>query len=87
MFSRGILGSIGIQFGVEGSKLLSLSESNVLLRTTPVWTALLVVFYLKSEKYSKFIFINSSFCMIGILFISQPPFLNNIFNRIGLAYK
>lgn len=72
-----ILGSIGLvggSLGYYGIQKVPLSESSVLLQTTPAFTSLLAFIFLK-EKYDWFHFGTLVFCTIGVLLVAKPPFL------------
>lgn len=72
-----ILGSIGLaggSLGYYGIQKVPLSESSVLLQTTPAITSLLAFIFLK-ETYDWFHFGTLVFCTIGVLLVAKPPFL------------
>ena len=84
---RAFAGGLGILSRFSGIRLLPLSEGTVLFKTTPVWTALVAVFILKSEKFSINLFVNILLCMIGIAFIAKPPIFVEILNSLGLSIE
>lgn len=47
---RSILGYLGTIFFYSGIKQDSVSEVQVLFRTTPLWTSLMTIYYLKLKN-------------------------------------
>jgi drug/metabolite transporter (DMT)-like permease len=45
--ARSLFGAIAGLFYFEGLKYLPLSEATVLVRTAPIWTALIAIYILK----------------------------------------
>ena len=81
---RGIAGGLGVSCLFTGLKLLPLSEAVVLTKSTPLWTALIVVFVLKQEQFSVKQFFIVLLCLFGISLIARPPFIVDALRYIGL---
>ena len=81
---RGIAGGIGTQFRFEGNRILPLSESAVLFRSSPLWTAMIAIFILKVEKFSLKLIFTIFVCLFGIACIARPPSFINFLNNLGL---
>ena len=45
----------------------------VLMRTAPIWTALIVIFVTKQEKGSWNLLIAITLGFVGVLFVARPP--------------
>ena len=81
---RGLAGGFGVNCLFQGIKLLPLSEAVVLFKSTPLWTALILVFVLKQEKFSIKQLLIVSFSILGICLIARPPFITNALINLGL---
>ena len=73
LISRGIFGAIGGSLLFEGLKHITISENMVLMRTAPIWTALIVIFVTKQEKGSWNLLIAIALGFVGVLFVARPP--------------
>ena len=73
LISRGIFGAIGGSLLFEGLKHITISENIVLMRTAPIWTALIVIFVTKQEKGSWNLLIAIALGFVGVLFVARPP--------------
>lgn len=49
LIMRGFAGAFGVSALFYGLKLVPISEGVVLLKTTPLWTSLIVMFVMKTE--------------------------------------
>ncbi|CAD8120164.1 unnamed protein product [Paramecium sonneborni] len=78
LFMRSIFGCLGTICFYSGIMQVSVSEGQVLFRTSPLWTSLMAIYYLKTEKFQKSLFVNLILCFFGIFLISQPPILLNM---------
>ncbi|CAD8174290.1 unnamed protein product [Paramecium pentaurelia] len=79
LFMRSIFGCLGTICFYSGIMQVSVSEGQVLFRTSPLWTSLMAIYYLKTEKLQMSLFFNLIICFFGIFLISQPPVLLEIF--------
>ncbi|CAD8100569.1 unnamed protein product [Paramecium primaurelia] len=75
LFMRSLLGYLGTIFFYQGIKQVSISEGQVLFRTSPLWTSLMAIYYLKTEKLERNLFVNLILGFLGIFLISQPSIL------------
>lgn len=75
LIMRGIAGGIGVCSLFQGLKLLPISEGIVLVKTNPLWVALIVTFVLKKEKFRCRLLIDVLLCLFGIALIARPPFI------------
>ncbi|KAM3129269.1 hypothetical protein pb186bvf_018648 [Paramecium bursaria] len=75
---RSIVGCIGTLLFYKSLKYLPLSEGVVLYRTSPLWTTIMSIAYLKKEKFGLSLMVFIVTCLVGITLIAQPPFLSQI---------
>ena len=57
----------------------------VLMRTAPIWTALIVIFVTKQEKGSWNLLIAITLGFVGVLFVARPPQLTPLLKRLNLV--
>ncbi|CAD8094396.1 unnamed protein product [Paramecium sonneborni] len=81
LFQRSIIGCIATLLFYTGLKYVNIAEAQVLLQTSPFWTTLIAILYLKTEVFSYKLFANLLLCFLGIIFITQPPFLKLILGQ------
>jgi len=74
LFWRGLFGLFGMSLIYYGVKLLPLSESSVIIQTTPAIVGIFAAIFLK-EKYQLSQFFGVFFCFCGVLFVAKPDFL------------
>lgn len=65
---RSVLEYLGTISFYSGIKQVSVSEGQVLFRTSPLWTFLMAIYYLKTEKLERSLFVNLILCFFGIVF-------------------
>lgn len=78
---RGILGSVGATLWFTSIKLINLSEAIVLHKTAPLWTTIIAVFIIRSERFSYKAIIEIFVCLLGIVLITRPPFIKKLFGE------
>lgn len=74
LFSRGILGSLGMSLNFYGVKQVPVSEAQVISQTSPAIVGIFAVIFLK-EKYTLTQFLGVLFCFCGVIFVVKPDFL------------
>ena len=72
LIARGVAGFAGVGLAFVGIKFLPLSDASVVMQVYPVITGVLAVFVL-GEKYEWSQLVAALVCLIGMLFIAQPP--------------
>ena len=72
------MGCAGTVLFYTALRYLTLSEGVVLFRTSPIWTTIISIAYLKKEKLECGLVVNIVICLLGITLIAQPPFLTSI---------
>ena len=65
-------------------KYLTLSEGVVLYRTSPIWTTIMAIAYLKKERFGLSLMVFIVTCLVGITLIAQPPFLSSIIHGVAI---
>ncbi|CAD8078105.1 unnamed protein product [Paramecium primaurelia] len=81
LFQRSIIGCFATLLFYTGLRYVNIAEAQVLLQTSPFWTTLIAIYYLKTETLSWKLFTNLIVCFIGIIFITQPPFLKTLLGQ------
>ncbi|CAD8097965.1 unnamed protein product [Paramecium sonneborni] len=81
LFQRSIIGCFATLLFYTSLKYVNIAEAQVLLQTSPFWTTLIAIFYLKTEILSYKLFANLILCFLGIILITQPPFLQQILGQ------
>jgi len=74
LFSRGVLGCLGMSLNYYGVKLVPLSEASVIAQTSPAIIGIFAMIFLK-EKYTLSQFLGMLFCFCGVIFVVKPDFL------------
>ncbi|CAD8184827.1 unnamed protein product [Paramecium pentaurelia] len=75
---RSLLGFFATLLFYTGLFYVNISEAQVLMQTTSIWTTIIAIYILKTEQLSLRLIMNFLFCFIGILLLVQPPFLRKL---------
>lgn len=75
---RSFFGAVGGLCFYASFKYITISEGLVLFRTSPLWTSLMAIYYLRVERFTLRLIINLALCFLGIILIVQPPQLKRI---------
>lgn len=67
---RSVVGCTGTVLFYSALKYLTLSEGVVLFRTSPIWTTIIAIAYLKKEKFGIGLMVNIVICLMGITLIA-----------------
>jgi drug/metabolite transporter (DMT)-like permease len=74
LFARGFFGFFGLFSNYQSYRGLSVSDSQTIQFLSPSFTALLGFLYLK-ERLSWRELIGGLVCLVGVMFVSRPPFI------------
>jgi drug/metabolite transporter (DMT)-like permease len=72
---RATMGMFGFLSCFMSLKLVAVSEAVVLMKTNPLWTTLILVYIQKKEKLTIRTLMEIIVCLVGVVFITKPPFL------------
>ncbi|KAM3129267.1 hypothetical protein pb186bvf_018646 [Paramecium bursaria] len=81
---RSVVGCTAQVLFYSALKYLTLSEGVVLYRTSPIWTTIMAIAYLKKERFGLSLMVFIVTCLVGITLIAQPPFLSQIIHGVAI---
>jgi drug/metabolite transporter (DMT)-like permease len=84
LITRGLVGAAGACFIFEGLKYVSLSENLVLVRTNPIWTAVIAFTILKKDRFSLNLLATLIIGFVGVLLIARPPQITPLLKTLRL---
>ncbi|CAD8087613.1 unnamed protein product [Paramecium sonneborni] len=75
---RSLLGCLATFLFYAGLIYVNISEAQVLMQTTSIWTTIFAILILKTEKFSWKLLLHFLICFIGIFLLVKPPFLKKL---------